>query len=99
MGEAKQSGRPRQSWLASEDSEKFASAVMLCQSLAPWNCWDRGSCINGGDCFTTDREAAATAWRMIARLHSDNAVVQAHLDRAVAFLRYDGAPLPAGEAK
>jgi hypothetical protein len=83
--------RARQSWLLSDDPEKFGDAVIACQSAAPWECFEDGKCFRGGDCFTTDRHAASVAWQMIRRLHSDNAVVQRHLDRAVHFLRYGDA--------
>lgn len=81
-------GQPREAWLKSDDHEKFADAVLACQSGAPWECFETGQCAAGGDCFTTDRQGACAAWKMISRLHSDNAVVQRHLDSAVAFLRY-----------
>ena len=87
MGEA----RPVQAWLSSEDPEKWASAMVACQSHAPWECGEHGECLQagrGGSCFTTERQAASTAWQMIARLDSDNEAVKAQLDRAVAFLRY-----------
>lgn len=80
--------KPRESWLSSDDPEKFSDAMVLCRSGAPWKCFEHGKCSEGGQCFTTDREGAAVAWRMIQRLHSDNDVVQGHLDRAVAYLRY-----------
>lgn len=78
----------RESWLTSKDHEQWADAIMRCQSGAPWECGEAAKCLGGGECFTTDRQAACSAWRMIQRLQSDNAVVQRHLDRAVAFLRY-----------
>lgn len=80
--------RPREHWLLSEDHERWADAIMACQSGAPWDCGAAGECQLGGHCFTTDRQAACAAWRMIARLSSDNEAVQRHLDRAVEFLRY-----------
>lgn len=80
--------RPKESWLTSEDSDEWAAAMVACQGGAPWECSEAGECRAGGDCFTTDRQGACVAWRMIQRLESDNAVVQRHLDRAVRFLRY-----------
>lgn len=88
------SERPTESWLASGDHKKWAAAVMACQSGAPWECGGEGACARRGDCFTTDRQGACAAWRMIHHLKSENAVVQRHLDRAVHFLRY-GKDLPA----
>lgn len=79
---------PKQAWLTSNNHEEFASAMMACQSGAPWECSERGECRNGGDCFTTERQGASAAWQMIQRLSSENIVVQRHLDRAVQFLRY-----------
>ncbi|MFP5076595.1 hypothetical protein ACLE20_04750 [Rhizobium sp. YIM 134829] len=86
------SKRPVEAWLKSEDAEQWADAVMACQSGAPWECAEAGSCYHEGSCFTTDRQAACAAWRMIQRLSSENREVQRHLDRAVAFLRYGGRP-------
>jgi hypothetical protein len=80
--------KPREDWLASKDHEKWAKAIMHCQSGAPWECGGEGACRQGGECFTTDRQGACIAWRMVQNLKSDNAVAQRHLDRAVQFLRY-----------
>lgn len=74
--------------LRSEDHKQWADAIMRCQSNAPWECGKVGECLSGGDCFTTDRQGACAAWRMIQNLKTDNAVVQRHLNRAVKFLRY-----------
>ncbi len=82
------SKRPTEDWLASPDPEKWAKAVTICQSGAPWECGEAGRCTHEGSCFTTDRQGACAAWQMIQRLQSDNSVVQRHLDRAVHFLRY-----------
>ena len=78
----------KQSWLKSENPEEWAEAMCACQNGAPWECAESGECMQGGDCFTTDRQGASAAWKMIGRLQSENEVVQRHLDRAVAFLRY-----------
>ena len=78
---------PKESWLSSKKGEEYAAAMMTCKSGAPWECAEDGAC-RFGDCFTTDRHGACGAWRMIQRLHSENSVVQRHLDRAVNFLRY-----------
>lgn len=80
--------RPKKAWLKSENAEEWGSAMSVCQSAAPWECAEAGECMAGGSCFTTDRQGACVAWQMIDRLQSDNEVVQRHLDRAVAFLRY-----------
>lgn len=80
--------RPRESWLISDDHEEWAAAMVACQSGAPWECGEAERCAHGGDCFTSDREGAYAAWRMIQNLHSENEVTQRHLDRAVRFLRY-----------
>lgn len=80
--------RPVESWLASKDHDKWATAIMHCQGGAPWECGGAGACRRGGDCFTTDRQGACVAWRMIQGLKSENAVVQRHLDRAVQYLRF-----------
>lgn len=80
--------RLKEAWLASKGHEEWGAAMAACQSGAPWECGEDGKCAHGGDCFTTDRQGACVAWRMIQRLGSENAVVQRHLDRAVAFLRY-----------
>ena len=82
------SARPVEAWLTSKDHEQWAAAMAACQSGAPWRCAEAEECANGGDCFTTDRQGACVAWRMIQRLQSDNIVVQRHLDRAVHFIRY-----------
>lgn len=76
-----------EAWLSSDNHEQFADAVVTCQSGAPWECYEAGRCARGGNCFTTDRQGAAVASRMIQQLTSENAVVRRHLDRAVAFLR------------
>ena len=82
------SERAKQDWLGSPDHEKWAAAMMACQSGAPWECAEAEQCREGGSCFTTDRQGACAAWRMIQGLKTDNEVVRAHLDRAVKFLRY-----------
>lgn len=82
--------RVREGWLASDDHEKWADAMMQCQSGTPWECGAAGECLAaGGGCFTTERQAAAAAWQMIQRLQSNNPAVQLQLDRAVRFLRYN----------
>jgi hypothetical protein len=81
-------GRAKESWLGSDSSEEWASAMVACQSGAPWECAETKCCQRGGDCFTTDRQGASVAWQMIRRLQSENEVVQRHLNRAVDFLRY-----------
>lgn len=78
---------PKEAWLKSADSQEWAEAMVACQSGAPWECGEAGECKFGG-CFTTDRQAACAAWRMIRKLSSDNPAVQHHLDRAVHYLRY-----------
>lgn len=78
----------RECWLSSKNHEEWAAAMVACQGGAPWECAEDGSCRNGGDCFTSDRQGACVAWQMIQRLKSENAVVQRHLDRAVHFIRY-----------
>lgn len=80
--------RPVEGWLCSKDHEEWAAAMMACQSGAPWQCAEGKSCYHGGSCFTSERQGACVAWQMIQRLESDNEVVQRHLDKAVAFLRY-----------
>ncbi len=83
-----QKPRPTEDWLCSEDSQKWAEAMVACKGGAPWECGEAGMCIHGGDCFTTERHGATVAWQMIKRLKSENSVVQRYLDRAVEFLRY-----------
>lgn len=82
------SDRPVEAWLSSKDHEKWGKAMVACQSGAPWECGAMGACSHGGDCFTTDRQGACVAWRMIQNLKTENVVVKRHLDRAVQFLRY-----------
>lgn len=77
--------RPTEAWLSSEDHDKFADAMMICQSGAPWECAEAGMC-QRLNCFTTEGQAKAAARRMIARLSSDNQAVQQQLDAAFAFL-------------
>lgn len=45
--------RVYESWLRSEDNEKWASAMCTCESGAPWYCSDNGECMLGG-CFKPD---------------------------------------------
>lgn len=77
--------KPTEAWLRSEDHQKWADAMTICQSGAPWECAENGKCQFGG-CFTTEGQAKASARRMISRLSSENEAVKAQLDRAVVFL-------------
>ncbi len=64
--------RPCQKHLAldSQDHDKFAAAMMLCQNASGW-CVHAGRCFYDGDCFRTDVSAYADAARSIRRLAED----------------------------
>ena len=51
----KRLGRPRESWLGSDDSERFAAAMMKCEHGDPSFCSQDEACNRGGECFRSER--------------------------------------------
>lgn len=61
-------GAPRESWLRSEDPEKFAEAMMRCKHPGGF-CAQDGFCHRDGKCFTYPKQTVADElWELRRRI-------------------------------
>jgi hypothetical protein len=59
-----------ESWLRSEDHDKFAAAAVLCENSSGF-CMQDGYCHFDGQCFRRGRAAVVAACRAIERAAAD----------------------------
>lgn len=79
--------RAVESWLKSEDHEKFASAAVKCEHPGGF-CLSDGFCHRDGQCFRSGRAAMIAACRLIEKVGSDEpSDVRANMMHAAKLLR------------
>lgn len=76
-----------ESWLASDDPDKFAAAAMACEGFTP-SCVAAEACQHEGECFRTMKKCDRLAAKLICRLlDGQPADIADALNDAAAWLR------------